>query len=83
MSAGTRLTLLTRDGCGLCEELLAEISMLRAREPQIPGVELVDVDSDPVLQRRWGIKLPVLLLDGALVCSGRLDTPELLRLLRL
>jgi len=25
----------------------------------------------------------VLLLDGALVCSARLDTPELLRLLRL
>lgn len=83
MSARSRLTLLTRDGCGLCEELLAEITLLRTREPLIPGVELVDVDADPVLQRRWGLKLPVLLLDGALVCLGRLDSPELLRLLRL
>ena len=83
MSVPTRLALLTREGCGLCEELLAELSELPSREPLIPGVELVDVDSDPQLQRRWGLKLPVLLLDGALVCLGRLDTPELLRLLRL
>jgi hypothetical protein len=83
LSTGARLTLLTRDGCGLCEELLLELTALRARQPRIPPVDLVDVDADPVLQRRWGLKLPVLLLDGALVCLGRLDTPELLRLLRL
>jgi len=83
LSVGTRLTLLTREGCGLCEELLAELAALRVREPAIPALELVDVDSDPALQRRWGLKVPVLLLEGALVCSGRLDTPELLRLLRL
>ena len=83
MSAGPRLTLLTREGCGLCEELLAELDTLRARQPAVPGVELVDVDSDPALHRRWGMKVPVLLLDGAMVCSVRLNTPELLRLLRL
>jgi hypothetical protein len=83
LSARARLTLLTREGCGLCEELLLELAALRAREPAIPAEELVDVDADPALQRRWGLKLPVLLLDGALVCTGRLDSPELLRLLRL
>jgi hypothetical protein len=83
LSARARLTLLTRHGCGLCEELLAELAELRGREPAIPGVELLDVDTDPALLRRWGLKVPVLLLDGALVCTARLDTPELLRLLRL
>jgi predicted thioredoxin/glutaredoxin len=83
LSAGARLALLTREGCGLCDELLAELAALRAREPAVPGVELIDVDSDPALQRRWGLKVPVLLLDGALVCTARLDTPQLLRLLRL
>ena len=83
MSLPTRLALLTRDGCGLCDELLAELTALRAREPAIPEVELIDVDSDPALRRRWGLKVPVLLLDGALVCTARLDTPQLLRLLRL
>jgi len=83
LSLPARLALLTREGCGLCDELLAELTALRAGEPAIPGVELIDVDSDPALQRRWGLKVPVLLLDGALVCTARLDTPQLLRLLRL
>jgi predicted thioredoxin/glutaredoxin len=78
-----RLTLLTRHDCGLCEQMLHELDALRSAMGALPTVQLVDVDADPTLQRRWGMKVPVLLLDGALVCSVRLDTPELLRLLRL
>ncbi len=77
-----RLTLLSRAECELCERLLAELTALRSRAP-IPPVELVDVDADPLLARRWGLQVPVLLLDGARVCGPRLDAPELLRLLRL
>ena len=77
-----RLTLLTRAECELCEQLLAELTMLRTRAP-IPPVEIIDVDSDPLLARRWGLKVPVLLYEGALVCGARLDAAELLRLLRL
>jgi hypothetical protein len=78
-----RLVLLTRHDCGLCEEMLHELTTLRAGLSAVPPVQLVDVDSDPALRRRWGMKVPVLLLDGALVCSARLDAPELMRLLRL
>ncbi len=63
--------------------MLHELAALRARLGVLPPVQLVDVDADPTLQARWGMKVPVLLLDGARVCSARLDTPELLRLLRL
>jgi len=77
-----QLTLLSRAECELCERLLAELTVLRARAP-IPAVEIVDVDADPLLAQRWGLKVPVLLLDGARVCGPRLDAPELLRLLRL
>jgi predicted thioredoxin/glutaredoxin len=80
--AVARLELLTRAECELCERLLLELDALREREP-IPAVTLVDVDADPLLQRRWGLKVPVLLLDGQRVCEQRLDVPELLRLLRL
>ena len=76
------LTLVSRTDCELCERFLEDLESLRARLP-IPPVEVVDADSDPLLQRRWGLKLPVLLLDGTLVCGPRLDAPELLRLLRL
>jgi hypothetical protein len=75
------LTLLTRPACGLCEDMLHEIEVLRARQA-LPPLRLLDVDSDPQLQRRYGLKIPVLLLDEVPVCSVRLDQAELLRALR-
>ena len=80
MSAA-RLTLVQRHDCGLCEEMLAELARL-GRTRVLPPIELVDVDADPVLKRRHGLTVPVLLLDGSVVCRHRLDAPELLRILR-
>jgi hypothetical protein len=48
----------------------------------MPRVTWVDVDSDPELARRYGLDIPVLLLDGVKVCQHRLDRDELHRLLR-
>ncbi len=75
------LTLLYREDCGLCEEMLAELQELGRRIP-LPPIEQVDVDSDPELARRHGLHIPVLLLDGTVVCRTRLDPDELGRLLR-
>lgn len=61
--------------------MLAELQALGRTMP-LPQLEVVDVDSDPVLQRRHGLDVPVLLLDGTVVCRHRLDTGELKRLLR-
>jgi glutaredoxin-like protein DUF836 len=52
------------------------------RTISLPPIEVVDVDSDSVLQRRHGLDVPVLLLDGSVVCRHRLDATELKRLLR-
>ena len=79
MAAG-RLTLVQREECGLCEEMLAELTRLGSVR-ELPPIDLVDVDSDPVLQRRHGFDVPVLLLDGSVVCRHRLDRAELERLL--
>ena len=79
---GHQLTLLTREGCGLCDDMLQALSGLRA-ELQLPPVTLQDVDDDPELQRRYGLRVPVLLLDGERVAEHRLDVPELKRLFRL
>jgi len=76
-----RLTLLTRPDCGLCEEFLAELQALGEQLP-LPETVLLDVDSDPLLARRYGLDIPVLLLDGVSVCRHRLDRSELIRLLR-
>ncbi len=69
-----RFLLYSRPGCGLCEELLAELAALPAARGI--AVDVVDVDSDAAARVRFGHKIPVLLLGGELVCHGRLDAAE-------
>jgi Glutaredoxin-like domain (DUF836) len=76
-----RLQLLTRPECGLCEEFQSGLARFLA-DLSLPLPEIVDVDSDPVLSRRFGLDIPVLLMDGAKVCQHRFDPLELQRLLR-
>ena len=70
-----RFLLYSRPGCGLCEEMLAELHALPAVQPY--GIDVLDVDADPAAQVRYGHKIPVLLFAGDLVCHGRLDAEEL------
>jgi hypothetical protein len=79
--AAPRLTLVQRHDCELCEQMLRELTAL-GRSIPLPPVELLDVDADRDLQRRHGLNVPVLLLDGSVVCRHRLDRHELTRLLR-
>ena len=77
----SRLTVVHRQDCDLCDEMVAELAAL-GRQIQLPPVSIVDVDGDPELVRRYGLNVPVLLLDGTVVCKHRLDVDELRRLLR-
>ncbi|MDB6088423.1 MAG: hypothetical protein JWN85_1207 [Gammaproteobacteria bacterium] len=61
--------------------MVRELQVL-ARTAALPPIDVVDVDSDPVLRRRHGLDVPVLLLDETVVCRHRLDAEELRRLLR-
>jgi hypothetical protein len=79
--AAERLTLVHRRDCELCEQMLADLQRL-ACERALPPLQVLDVDADPELKRRHDFDVPVLLLDGTVVCRHRLDRPELLRLLR-
>ena len=76
-----RLTVVHRRDCELCEEMLRELAIL-ARRLALPPIDSVDVDGDAELRRRHGLDVPVLLLDGSVVCRHRLDVSELTRLLR-
>ena len=71
-----KLLLLTRDGCGLCEEFLAEFL---AEFPQWAGaLELADVDSRPGWAGRFGLVIPVLLDDeGTVLGETRFDAETL------
>ena len=77
-----RLTVVHRQDCDLCDEMVAELEALGRTIP-LPPLDIVDVDADPQLLRRYGLNVPVLLLDGTVVCRHRLDADELQRLLRM
>jgi predicted thioredoxin/glutaredoxin len=61
--------------------MLAALARLKSVLP-LPPIEVIDVDADPTLRRRHGLDVPVLLIDGTVVCRHRLDESELRRLLR-
>jgi CO dehydrogenase nickel-insertion accessory protein CooC1 len=73
------LVVLSREGCGLCLDMLHELAELELSQ-SLPPVTVVDVDSDPDLTRQFGLKVPVLLLDGSVICHYTLNSKELLRL---
>ena len=81
-AAQPRLTVVHRQDCDLCDEMLTELEAL-GRGIRLPPIDIVDVDADPELVRRYGLNVPVLLLDGTVVCRHRLDAEELRRLLRM
>lgn len=80
MSAVRAFTLVSRVDCHLCDTMHQELQSYLGSGG--PAVEILDVDADPDLKRRFGYKVPVLLLDGEVVCFGRLDRAELERLTR-
>jgi hypothetical protein len=73
------LVVVSREGCGLCEDMLQALAELE-RDPGLPPITVIDVDSDPELTRQYGLKVPVLLLDGSVICHYTLNSQELLRL---
>ena len=43
----------------------------------------MDVDADPALAARYGLRVPVLEQGGAVICEGRYDRDRVRRALRL
>jgi thioredoxin reductase (NADPH) len=65
------LTVLSREYCHLCDDLIAGLRHFQGRYDF--DIRVVDVDRDPALEEKWGDKVPVL-LDGDLeICHHFLD----------
>jgi hypothetical protein len=73
------LVVLSREGCHLCDDMLQALAEFELGG-SIPPVKVIDVDSDAELARQFGLKVPVLLLDGSVICHYTLNSKELLRL---
>jgi hypothetical protein len=65
-------TVYSRADCSLCERLIEELAALLGPEAAA-AVQVVDIDGEPELERRYGTRIPVLTADGEFVCAYRLD----------
>lgn len=72
-----RITLLTRAGCHLCE--YAREAVVRVHATSGATWVEVDVASDPELERDYGERVPVVLLDGREHGYFRVDEEQLRR----
>jgi glutaredoxin len=75
-----RLVLYTRAGCHLCD--LAKGKLDRARREEDFDLEEIDIDRDPDLVARYGVRIPVVTVDGVFAFEHRVVIDDLLRLLR-
>lgn len=65
------IELLVREGCHLCDEFLLDLSL---DHPAVTaGVRTHDVDADAALAAEFGLRVPVLVVDGRVACEGRYD----------
>lgn len=73
-----RVVVYTRQGCGLCAAAEARVRV----EARRADVELVDVDRDPVLQRRYHVRVPVVTVDGVEVAELQVAPGQVRRAVR-
>ena len=71
------LTLYTRPGCHLCDDL--KETLLRVRRRQAFELTEVDISGDAALERQYGRDIPVLLIDGVEAARHRIGDADLLR----
>jgi glutaredoxin len=73
------LTLYSRPGCHLCDEMKAVVDRVAASRPIT--MEVVDISSDASLEREFGLEIPVLFVDGRKVAKYRITEQALARAL--
>lgn len=71
----------SRRRCGLCDKARAVIESERARTPF--AFEEVFIDDDDTLERSYGLRVPVVEVNGAEAFEYRVDPAELASLVRL
>jgi hypothetical protein len=73
------LTLYSRPGCHLCDDMRAVIARVARTMPVT--LEDVDISTDAELEARYGPEIPVLLVDGMKAAKYRVTEQQLTRIL--
>ena len=72
------LTLYSRPGCHLCDEMKIVVQRVATSASEPVTLEVVDIETDATLEARYGLEIPVLLMNGRKVAKYRV-TEEALR----
>jgi glutaredoxin len=75
-----RVTLYTRAGCHLCDDARAVLLSERALTPF--ELEEVDIETSDALVAEYGVRIPVVALDGVEVFEYTVDPAALAAMLR-
>src|SRR5258705_6764719 len=73
-----RLTIYSKPGCHLCEEMKALVRQTIENREQI-ALEEIDISLDPALLALYGLEIPVLFIDGKKAAKYRITADELAR----
>jgi len=70
-----RVLMYSRQRCHLCDDARAALMAVRGTVPFL--FDEVDIDSDDVLVKEYGIRIPVVLVDGEELFEYRVDVGAL------
>jgi thiol-disulfide isomerase/thioredoxin len=76
------LTIYSRPGCHLCDEMKALVRRVAAAADAPMSIAEIDISTDPELEARYGLEIPVLLVDGKKAAKYRISEVELQRIVK-
>ena len=74
-----QLTMYSRSGCHLCDDMKEVLDRIRRKQPFT--LTIVDIASDPILLKRYQHEIPVLVMEETEIARHRIDEATLTRLL--
>jgi len=78
-----RLTIYSKPGCHLCDDMKSLVHRIVAEHSNEPiAVDEIDISSDADLLDRYGLEIPVLLINGKKTAKYRVSEEELRRMLK-
>jgi hypothetical protein len=81
MSDPLVLTVYSRPGCHLCDEMKTVIANVLKATQTPARVEEIDVETNADLENRFGLEVPVLVVNGRKTAKYRITEDELRRIL--
>ena len=74
-----RLTLYSRSGCHLCDDMKAVVARVGSSIPL--ALDEIDISTDERLEALYGVEIPVLTVEGKKIAKYRVTEGELRRIL--